>query len=92
MILLPISDNESQENAMYYKIKNTLEEIDFENIWKDNSCYVAVISPKEWEAKKEQFNMGIDMDFELEHPFTTKAEVNYDSLTGSSYLHLMKGG
>ena len=83
MILLPISDNESQENAMYYKIKNTLEEIDFENIWKDNSCYVAVISPKEWEAKKEQFNMGIDMDFELEHPFTTKAEVNYDSLTGS---------
>ena len=68
---------------MYYKIRNTLEEITIDEIFDGNDCYIAVISPTEWIANKEKFNMGIDLEMEIEDAFTTKAEVNYDSLTGS---------
>ena len=68
---------------MYYKIRNTLEEIKAEEIFDGDDCYVAVISPEKWARDKEKFNMGIDLEFEIENLFMTKAEVNYDSLTGS---------
>ena len=68
---------------MYYKIRNTLEEIRAEEIFDGEECYVAVVSPKEWTRDKEKFNMGIDLEFETENLFMTKAEVNYDSVTGS---------
>ena len=68
---------------MYYKIRNTLEEIKAEEIFDGEECYVAVVSPEEWTRDKEKFNMGIDLEFEIENLFMTKAEVNYDSLTGS---------
>ena len=68
---------------MYYKIRNTLEEIRAEEIFDGEECYVAVVSPEEWTRDKEKFNMGIDLEFEIENLFMTKAEVNYDSLTGS---------
>ena len=68
---------------MYYKIRNTLEEIRAEEIFDGEECYVAVVSPEEWTRDKEKFNMGIDLEFEIENVFMTKAEVNYDSLTGS---------
>ena len=68
---------------MYYKIRNTLEEIRAEEIFDGEECYVAVVSPEEWTRDKEKFNMGIDLEFETENLFMTKAEVNYDSLTGS---------
>ena len=68
---------------MYYKIRNTLEQVSLEDIFEDTACYVAVISPEEWVENKEQFDMGIDMDLEVENLSMTKAEANYDSLTGS---------
>ena len=68
---------------MYYKIRNVLEEVKQEEIFEGEGCYVAVISPEEWARDKEKFNMGIDLEFETENLFMTKAEVNYDSLTGS---------
>ena len=68
---------------MYYKIRNTLEAIRAEEIFDGEECYVAVVSPEEWTRDKEKFNMGIDLEFEIENLFMTKAEVNYDSLTGS---------
>ena len=68
---------------MYYKIRNTLEAIRAEEIFDGDDCYVAVISPEKWARDKEKFNMGIDLEFEIENLFMTKAEVNYDSLTGS---------
>ena len=71
---------------MYYKIRNTLEKVEFEDIFKGEGCYVAVISPAEWFANKEKFNMGIDLEMEIENPYMTKAEVNYDSLTGSFFI------
>lgn len=71
---------------MYYKIRNILEEITPECIFDGNDCYVAVISPEKWAENKEKFNMGIDLEMEIDGLFMTKAEENYDSLTGSFFI------
>ena len=68
---------------MYYYIRNTLEKAEKLNFTKKNSRYVAVLTSDEWLACKEQFDMGIEMDIDLSSIHSTKAEVNYDSLTGS---------
>ena len=68
---------------MYYYIRNTLEKAEKLNFTKKNSRYVAVLTSGEWLACKEQFDMGIEMDIDLSSIHSTKAEVNYDSLTGS---------
>ena len=68
---------------MYYKIRTVLEEVKQEEIFEGEGCYVAVLSHEEWARDKEKFNMGIDLEFDTVNLFMTKAEVNYDSLTGS---------
>ncbi|MCR5767860.1 MAG: magnesium transporter CorA [Lachnospiraceae bacterium] len=71
---------------MFYLIRETLLQIDeneWDNINDPSSQYVAVLTPAEWRERKDRFNMGIDMDPDINEIFTTKAEVNYDSLTGS---------
>ena len=45
--------------------------------------YVAVLTPQEWAAKRDLFNMGIEIDPAGAEIISTKADVNYDSLTGS---------
>lgn len=67
---------------MYFLIKERLERTELEEILKGTAPYVAVVSPDEWVEENELFKMGIDMDVKAEIE-TTKAEVNYDSLTGS---------
>ena len=68
---------------MYYYIKNTLEKtkkLDF----KDGSGqFVAVLTSAEWLENRDKFDMGIEMDIDLSAIHSTKAEVNYDSLTGT---------
>ncbi len=68
---------------MYYLIKDKL--IPATNAERlDSSCqYVAVITSEEWKQKKDDFDMGIDLENEQPGIYSTKAEVNYDSLTGS---------
>ncbi|MCQ2521687.1 MAG: magnesium transporter CorA [Lachnospiraceae bacterium] len=66
---------------MYYLIKETLMETSLEECTSGQAPYVAILSAKEWEAQKDAFTMGIDLDMTMEID-TTKAEVNYDSLTG----------
>ncbi len=72
---------------MYYLIRNTLEECSAEQCHDAGSPYVAVLTPEQWQEQSENFDMGIDlgvdMDIRNEEIFTTKAEVNYDSLTGT---------
>ncbi len=50
----------------------------------DELCgpYVVVLTPGEWEEKRESFGMGIDLDMSADS-HVTKAEVNLDSLTGT---------
>ncbi len=67
---------------MYYSICETLIETTLQECTSGKYPYVAILSAEEWEQKKDSFSMGIDLDMTLEMD-TTKAEVNYDSLTGS---------
>ncbi|HOO80459.1 MAG TPA: CorA family divalent cation transporter [Lachnospiraceae bacterium] len=68
---------------MYYLIKETLIPAKESEIRKKTEQYVAVVSEEEFNQKRELFDMGIDLELDLKTIGTTKAEVNYDSLTGS---------
>ena len=47
---------------------------------------MAVLSPEEWQKERDTFEMGIDLDLNITQVYNTKAEVNYDSITGSFSL------
>ncbi len=53
-------------------------------IGQDDAQYVALLSYSAWRAQKEQFDLGFDIEEpENAEIFTTHAQVNYDSLTGT---------
>lgn len=66
---------------MYYYINSTLTETNELDL-KKKRPYVAVLTCAEWEECREIFEMGIEMDIPSAIN-STKAEVNYDSLTGT---------
>ena len=68
---------------MYYYIKNTLEKTKKLSFNGKNGQFVAVLTSAEWLANRDRFDMGIEMDIDLSSVHSTKAEVNYDSLTGT---------
>ena len=45
--------------------------------------YVAVLTTSEWLRDQHRFDMGIELDLDPGDIHNTKAEVNYDSLTGT---------
>lgn len=67
----------------FYLIRKKLEETTAEQALNGSFKYAAVVSRREWLENQDIFQMGIDMDLELDMPHLTKAEVNFDSLTGS---------
>ncbi len=68
---------------MFYLIKETLAPASQESIRNSPEQYVAVLSSQEWVKQKDRFDMVIDIEPDSLGIHTTKAEVNYDSLTGS---------
>lgn len=68
---------------MYYLIKDTLVECSLSKIHDEEFQYVAVLRPEEWEQQRDSFDMGIDLPLDVNEIHNTKAEVNYDSLTGT---------
>lgn len=66
---------------MFFTIEETLKAADRSDI--KGKQFVAVMTFEEWQKNKDSFEMVIDMDPSLSEIFLTKAEVNYDSLTGS---------
>lgn len=68
---------------MFYLIVETLKEIKKEELKNTDKQYVAVLSSDEWKRDLDNFEMGMDIDPDMSEISTTKAEVNYDSLTGS---------
>ncbi|MCR5237194.1 MAG: magnesium transporter CorA [Lachnospiraceae bacterium] len=68
---------------MFYLIEEMLKEIKREELKNSDRQYVAVVSSDEWKQDRDSFEMGIDIDADISEIYTTKAEVNYDSLTGS---------
>ena len=68
---------------MYYLIDSTLRKCNAQECHSGEHQYVAVLSPAEWTAESDAFEMGIDMEPDILDIHTTKAEVNYDSVTGT---------
>ena len=68
---------------MFYRIEERLIECTQEEAREKKEPFVAVMTTKEWSQTQEKFQMGIDLEMVLDQPCTTKAEVNYDSLTGT---------
>ncbi len=71
---------------MYYVIRETLQASDAVSFRTAGAPYVAVLSSEEWKEDREEFDLGIDMEREGFVIHNTKAEVNYDSLTGTFCL------
>ena len=68
---------------MYFLINRTLTPVSFEQLRSGTAQYVAILTAAEWRAQKESFDMGIDIEPQTAEIHSTKAEVNYDSLTGT---------
>ena len=66
---------------MFFTIEETLKKVSREEI--NGKQFVAVLSAEEWMKNKDSFEMGMDIEPDLADIFLTKAEVNYDSLTGT---------
>ncbi len=45
--------------------------------------YVAVLTSPEWRSERDRFDMGIELEPDAADIHNTKAEVNFDSLTGT---------
>ncbi|MCR4647454.1 MAG: magnesium transporter CorA [Lachnospiraceae bacterium] len=72
---------------MYYLIESTLKECTAKECHSSKKQqYVAILTPEEWQNERESFEMGIDMELDILEVHTTKAEVNYDSVTGTFAL------
>ena len=64
---------------MFYRIEETLKKCDS----RPQCPYVAVLTGAEWIEHSADFDMGIELEVSAATANSTKAEINYDSLTGT---------
>ena len=71
----------------YYLLADTIQPCTGEELLaqKDHK-YVAVLTTPEWARERDRFDMGIELEPDVRDIHNTKAEVNYDSLTGTFQL------
>lgn len=67
----------------YYLINEILTPCTWKELKESGRQYVALLSLEEWMRERDSFDLGIDLEPVPEEIHTTKAEVNYDSLTGT---------
>ena len=68
----------------YYLLADTIQPCtEKELLAQTENQYVAVLTASEWARDREHFDMGIELDLDAGDIHNTKAEVNYDSLTGT---------
>ena len=68
----------------YYLLEETIKPCAPEDLADTKGLkYVAVLTTPEWEQELDRFDMGIELELDAKHIHNTKAEVNYDSLTGT---------
>lgn len=68
-----------------FQIKDLLVETTLQKCLEDMGevPYAIVLSPSTWMKYRDSFDMGIDMDPNPANIYNSKAEVNYDSITGT---------
>ncbi len=68
----------------YYLLADTIRPCTEKDLFaQTDNQYVAVLTTSEWMRDQNHFDMGIELDFDAKDIHNTKAEVNYDSLTGT---------
>ncbi len=68
----------------YYLLEETIQPCTAEDLHnRTDHRFVAVLTTPEWETERERFDMGIELEPDAGNIHNTKAEVNYDSLTGT---------
>lgn len=71
---------------MYYIISEKLLECTKEEMIESKKQYVALLSSEDWEKEKNTFKMGIDFEPKTTNIHVTKAEENFDSITGTFFI------
>ena len=68
----------------YYLLADTIQHCAAEELHEQTEYkYVAVLTTPEWIRERDRFDMGIELEPDAGDIHNTKAEVNYDSLTGT---------
>lgn len=68
----------------YYLLEETIRPCSESELFEHgNKKYVAILSSPEWEKERDRFDMGIELEIDTKEIHNTKAEVNYDSMTGT---------
>ena len=70
----------------YYLLEENMRACSAEELFRDGKQYVAVLTTPEWQRERDRFDMGIELEPDARNIHNTKAEVNYDSLTGTFQL------
>ena len=65
-----------------YKIKEKLEQVELRSYKNLDFQYVVIMTSDEWKERGTDFDMGIEWDIYFRTGSSTRAEVNYDSITG----------
>ena len=68
----------------YYLLKETMQPCQAHDLdSRGDLRYVAVLTTPQWQSERDRFDMGIELEPDAGNIHSTKAEVNYDSLTGT---------
>ena len=68
----------------FYLLAETIQPCTLEELQnRKDQQYVAVLTTPEWKQERDRFDMGIELEPDAGDTHNTKAEVNYDSLTGT---------
>ena len=71
----------------YYLLTETIQPCTIKELHERKNCkFAAVLTTPEWKREREYFDMGIELEPDAGIIHNTKAEVNYDSLTGTFQL------
>ncbi|MBQ4474013.1 MAG: magnesium transporter CorA [Lachnospiraceae bacterium] len=71
----------------YYLLADTIQPCTKEELLAQKGYkYVTVLTAQEWARDRDMFDMGIELEPPTRDIHNTKAEVNYDSLTGTFQL------
>ena len=58
---------------MYYLIEDTLRECTAEECHSGKGQYVAILSPEKWQEERDDFEMGIDLEIDVNEIHNTQA-------------------
>ena len=80
-----MNDPEKGDGFMsYYLLADTIKHCTEKELHdQTNYKYVAVLTTPEWIQERDRFDMGIELEPDARNIHNTKAEVNFDSLTGT---------